>query len=574
MSSSLQAAGGVIDLSLDLDSSVSPPPIDRRRRAAPTPPQQQQKRYPTRKRGLIETNAVGSSNNADKSNGGVVDSAKLASREVIVLGDDNVATSISPNLKPPSLSPNTLTRSRRGRRRRLDEDDDDDDIEIISPSTSAAAAAAAATTKMKGSDAKLLSGDKYWIERIREAFPYYPRAEIATYLSSARSYVSTTVEEGDDKDECAFRTVMTVLAEEGIKSSASMIPDARFAAAAIGGRIEISDSNFSSAAASSPSSRRKTALLECQCCFVEYDFKVMVPCRSGHLFCMECLRKHTEQRVFGNGNFGSVGVQQRQQLKTDQRGTVGKSSEDDKKKALEILCMASDCVSGFDDRVLTKALPKKVLDRYDELRFKANIERANMPDVSTCPKCNFTAAIVNNHAGFHKSVHLPPTHLLFHCPECHFKSCRLCHEEYHPNIPRCDLVESQTETSGRNAVEEAMTSALIRICPRSNCRKKFLKTDGCNKMTCPCGCLVCNICRVEIPATVGYLHFCQTPHCNHAKCAKCPLWADSTASDAKRIANAAKEAAKSVLKTQSVNVDVESLLKCPPSMNATFGRKR
>jgi hypothetical protein len=507
MSSSLQTAG-VIDLSLDLDPSVSPPPIDRRRRAAPTPPQQQQKRYPTRKRGLIEKNVVGISNNDSKSNGSVVVSAKLAPREVIVLGDDDVAAPTSSNPKPPSSSPNTLTGSRRGRRRRLEEDDDDDVIEIIFPSTSAAAAAAA-TTKMKSSDAKL-SGDKYWIERIREAFPYYPRAEIATYISSARSYVSTTVEEGDDKDECTFRTVMTVLAEEGIKSSDSMIPDARFAAAAIGGRVEISDGICSSAAAASPSSRRKTALLECQCCFVEYDFKVMVPCRSGHLFCMECLRKHTEQRVFGNGNFGSVGVQQRQQLKNDQRGNVGKSSEDDKKKALEILCMASDCVSGFDDRVLSKALPKKVLDRYDELRYKANIERANMPDVSTCPKCNFTAAIVNNHAAFHKSVHLPPTHLLFHCPECHFKSCRLCHEEYHPNIARCDLVESQTETSGRNKVEEAMTSALIRICPRINCRKKFLKTDGCNKMTCPCGCLLCNICRVEIPATIGYNHFCQT----------------------------------------------------------------
>ena len=146
---------------------------------------------------------------------------------------------------------------------------------------------------------------------------------------------------------------------------------------------------------------------------------------------MECLRKHTEQRVFGNGNFGSVGVQQQQQL--------GKSSKDDKNKALELLCLASDCVSGFDDRVLKKALPEKVFDQYEELRFKANLECANM-DVSTCPKCNFKAAFEHNHSELN----------LFNCPECRFKSCLLCHEEYHPNIASCDLVESQTESSGRN----------------------------------------------------------------------------------------------------------------------------
>ena len=485
MSTSFQTTD-VIDLSLD--SSVSPPSIARRRRgAAPTtPPQQQQRRYPTRTRKIgndATVNGVSNNSNAAKTNRGAVESPKkVASREVIVLDDED------DGISPKSPSSTGTPGNRRGRRCLLGNDDDDDDIEIIS--TSAAA---------KGGDIKL-SGDKYWIERIREVFPFYRRADIAFYLSSAKTYVSTTLEKGDDKDECAFRTVMTVLAEEDMKCMSTstspvrapkQIPDARFAAAAIGGRVEISGED------SAASSRRKTALLECQCCFVEYDFKVMISCRSGgHLFCMECLRKHTEQRVFGIGNFGSV------------RGNMVKPQEAENKKALEILCMASGCVSGFDDRVLSKALPKKVLHKYDELRYKANI--ANMPDVSTCPKCNFTAAIINNHAAFHPSIQLPPTHLLFHCPQCRFKSCRSCHEEYHPNIARCDLVESKTEASGRNKVEEAMTLALVRICPRNGCRKKFLKSDGCNKMTCPCGCLVCNVCRVEIPANVAYNHFCQT----------------------------------------------------------------
>ncbi|KAL7441187.1 hypothetical protein ACHAXH_005925 [Discostella pseudostelligera] len=145
------------------------------------------------------------------------------------------------------------------------------------------------------------------------------------------------MEEGDDKDECAFRTVMTVLAEEGIKSSVSssclpsstnFIPDERFAAAAIGGRVDVIGGD--SAMTLSAPMKRKIAHLVCQCCFIEYEFNSMVSCRyGGHLFCMDCLRKHTEQRVFGNGNFGKVcaiaaGQKRREQGPDDQHSDESK----------------------------------------------------------------------------------------------------------------------------------------------------------------------------------------------------------------------------------------------------------
>ena len=49
----------------------------------------------------------------------------------------------------------------------------------------------------------------------------------------------------------------------------------------------------------------------------------------------------------------------------------------------------------------------------------------------------------------------------------------------------------QTET--RLTVEEAMTEARIRQCPK--CKTRFFKTEGCNKMTCSCGTIMCYICR-------------------------------------------------------------------------------
>ena len=144
-----------------------------------------------------------------------------------------------------------------------------------------------------------------------------------------------------------------------------------------------------------------------------------------------------------------------------------------------------------------RACSEKVMAKYNELQYAAVIESANVEGVGKCPKCNFIAIVGDNWPA-----------LLFHCPECNFRSCRECGEEYHPHL-RCDQVETKDEADGRRKVEEAMTAARVRTCPRPMCRKKFLKSDGCNKMTCSCGAFVCYVCRKEIPPDVAYKHFCQ-----------------------------------------------------------------
>lgn len=83
---------------------------------------------------------------------------------------------------------------------------------------------------------------------------------------------------------------------------------------------------------------------------------------------------------------------------------------------------------------------------------------------------------------------------------------------------------------------------------------------------------MCYVCRKEIPKSVAYAHFCQTPHCNHKSCGKCALYADVRKEDEKRVKDAAKKAAKK----QKTNVDVASLLKNPsparPPARARRGR--
>lgn len=80
-------------------------------------------------------------------------------------------------------------------------------------------------------------------------------------------------------------------------------------------------------------------------------------------------------------------------------------------------------------------------------------------------------------------------------------SSRNCHEESHVPL-RCEEVERPKDLKIRTEIEEKMTEALVRTCPK--CGKKFVKTDGCNKMTCTCGAVMCYLCRKLVD---NYSHF-------------------------------------------------------------------
>lgn len=283
---------------------------------------------------------------------------------------------------------------------------------------------------------------------------------------------------------------------------------------------------------------RTNSTVDCLCCYTPVAIDEMIHCQNeGHLFCVDCLRRFAEEQIFGAGNLG-----------------INRAT---KEAATEIMCMFEDgCPSGFSVESLQKALPEKSLAKYNELQFHAAIEKACMDDLITCPKCDFQAV-------------LPLTEMVFRCPveECGFESCRKCREEAH--IPlRCEEVEKKAETMGRLQVEEAISAAKIRTCPRPKCTKKFVKESGCNKMSCPCGAIVCYICRKEI---AGYQHFCQIAHCTHSDCKKCVLYSKTEEDDARAMREAGERAAErireaTVLKpgqTNETNVNVDTILKGP-----------
>ena len=93
-----------------------------------------------------------------------------------------------------------------------------------------------------------------------------------------------------------------------------------------------------------------------------------------------------------------------------------------------------------------------------------------------------------------------------------------------------------------NEIDEIKTSAIVRICPNPHCSYSFIKTDGCNKMTCPCcDTTICFCCRKQLPNDGGYEHFfvigkddnrpnnnANQPKNNIVSWKRCPLWTDET----------------------------------------------
>jgi hypothetical protein len=152
-----------------------------------------------------------------------------------------------------------------------------------------------------------------------------------------------------------------------------------------------------------------------------------------------------------------------------------------------------------------------LIDNLMRLRQEHDLRTAGIDDIESCPYCDF------------KTV-CPPIHIDFelHCqsPTCNITSCRKCKERTH--IPdSCDEHQRKRDKESaighRRKIEEARSKALIRNC--NKCKQPFIKSDGCNKMTCPqCANLQCYLCGVDV--TADYAHFNRPG-------SKCPVYSQT-----------------------------------------------
>ncbi|TQB69661.1 hypothetical protein MPDQ_001570 [Monascus purpureus] len=193
------------------------------------------------------------------------------------------------------------------------------------------------------------------------------------------------------------------------------------------------------------------SLYECECCLGDITFEQMSTCStSSHIICYNCIRRTLHEALFGQGWNKSVDIE-RSTLKCIaplSHGTCDGHLHTEVVKRAIILDKAGwEIYRKFEDRVASETLLKSQMK------------------LIRCPFCAYAEA---------DSVYHP-------CINCHkpWRDPHICHE---PLL--LDL---------RTTVEAARTAAVKRTCPR--CGLSFVKSSGCNKLTCVCGYSMCYLCR-------------------------------------------------------------------------------
>lgn len=246
---------------------------------------------------------------------------------------------------------------------------------------------------------------------------------------------------------------------------------------------------------------------DCECCFTEMPFRKMVNCDGDtpHFFCFDCVVGHVKAQL-------------------------------DYQK-YKIHCMdGGGCKAEFSRAAKLKCLDKETFSRLERVQQQTELREANVPGLETCPFCDFAA------------ICLPiEEDKEFRCehPDCKMVSCRLCRLKSH--IPKsCEENKKEQGVEERHIVEEEMTKALIRTCPK--CHVSILKTEGCNKIICTrCGTFICDVCSKDITRD-GYNHF------GPGKCAQYDQGAGGSRARENARVEQAEKTAKAKIRQENPNI--------------------
>lgn len=315
---------------------------------------------------------------------------------------------------------------------------------------------------------------------------------------------------------------------------------------------------------------------ECCCCFTDSPFEDLTACNTEcHLICVRCVHLSINEAIFGQGWAKSINTNTGTlrcpavmlSASADQCG--GCISSEQMHKAMAGVRKGAEIMLKLEQRLTDHSLSASGLpvvrcpfcdyaevdDIYltpPELQLRPRVENLHhvvfialilicMPVLLVLTLLSlFLALLINTDqtfgdrivAEFRASVSRQRRRqrgLRFTCqsPSCGRPSCLSCGKAW-VDIHVC---HESSLVALRTQVEQAMSMAVKRVCPR--CNAGFVKTAGCNKMTCQCGYKMCYVCRRDIGGQegedAGYQHFCQhfRPQGDGRPCKscnKCNLW--------------------------------------------------
>jgi hypothetical protein len=274
--------------------------------------------------------------------------------------------------------------------------------------------------------------------------------------------------------------------------------------------------------------RDAEALYECCCCLSDATFEQIATCSAAsHVACFTCIQRTLHHAVFGQGWSRSVDPEKStlRCLAPLQTGACdGSLGHAIVRRAVHAEKAGSELYRKFEDRLASDALLKSQLKlircpfcTYAEVdpvfhpppegivwRFRSanliHVIIAAIVLLDLIPlllvSCLgfmllYPLSVADMFAASLRKICIKTRNKRFACsnPSCRRLSCITCrktwtdpHQCYEPLL-----------LSLRNTIESARTAAIKRTCPR--CGLSFVKSSGCNKLTCVCGYSMCYLCR-------------------------------------------------------------------------------
>ncbi|KAL3120814.1 hypothetical protein niasHT_008106 [Heterodera trifolii] len=204
------------------------------------------------------------------------------------------------------------------------------------------------------------------------------------------------------------------------------------------------------------------------------------------------------------------------------------------KGGLGLRCMAADCNNPITLQELQVFVPSSTVKKLEERCAELSVVQANLKFMERCRSCNCAVELGAS----------PNVLMVFNCPDCRLKFCRLCDEPWQDEHKGVSCEQFAKKQNRERLLEKRLSEAVVHCCAK--CKMSFVKHDGCNKVTCPCGATHCYICRQN---NITYAHFCaclQEKATKHPfKCAKCGksclLWQSSVTVEKQQMDNIRKE---------------------------------
>lgn len=271
------------------------------------------------------------------------------------------------------------------------------------------------------------------------------------------------------------------------------------------------------------------ALYECECCFADVTFEQIATCSvNAHVICYLCIQRTISEALFGQGWGKSVDLG-RSTLKCLAPLSVGACEgclhPQIVRQAVLLDTAGTETFRKFEDRLASETLLKSQMKlircpfcSYAEadpiyhpssrgIRWQVRRDGGVIPSILmtlflldlvpllVIPFFIFlfvdssSVLAVFENAVRHLCLKIRPQRFVCSNPSCQRMSCITCQKPWRdPHVCHEPLLLDLRAT-----VEAARTAAVKRTCPR--CGLSFVKSSGCNKLTCVCGYSMCYLCR-------------------------------------------------------------------------------